>query len=255
MWAMPEMRNVICMKWGTAYSPQYVNVLFNAVRDRLSDPFRFICFTDDGTELLDGIEVYDIPDMKLPQSAFQSGGWPKLAIFAKELYDIRGRCLFIDLDTLIVGKLDRYFDDAPGIRVIKTATPRHLFWKKKVTFGGTGVIGFSIGTEAQIYNSFMGARQTAISDYKNEQDYACAFASKVSYWDGKSVALFKHDICAPGKLRYLLRVPKPAAETSIVAFHGYPNPSDLIDKSHGHNRLTPTGGYVDWVDAYWKAYS
>ncbi len=40
-------RVVICMKWGTLYSADYVNVLYNAVRAHLEGPFRFVCLTDD----------------------------------------------------------------------------------------------------------------------------------------------------------------------------------------------------------------
>ena len=41
------MANVICMKWGDLYGPQYVNRLYAMVKRHLNIDFRFECFTDD----------------------------------------------------------------------------------------------------------------------------------------------------------------------------------------------------------------
>ena len=40
--------NVICLKWGTAYPPFYVNRLYAGVRRHMKRPFSFICFTNAG---------------------------------------------------------------------------------------------------------------------------------------------------------------------------------------------------------------
>ena len=45
--------NVICMKWGTKYSSEYVNKLYSMVARNLSVPFRFVCFTDDADGIKD----------------------------------------------------------------------------------------------------------------------------------------------------------------------------------------------------------
>jgi hypothetical protein len=41
------LRNVICMKWGTKYGPEYVNRLYAMVRRHLTGDFRMVCLTDD----------------------------------------------------------------------------------------------------------------------------------------------------------------------------------------------------------------
>ena len=38
---MTAHANVLCMKWGTPYGPEYVNVLHAMVRRHLQRPFRF----------------------------------------------------------------------------------------------------------------------------------------------------------------------------------------------------------------------
>jgi hypothetical protein len=39
--------NVLCIKWGKKYGPEYVNKLHSMVRRHLHRPFRFVCLTDD----------------------------------------------------------------------------------------------------------------------------------------------------------------------------------------------------------------
>ena len=57
---------VLCMKWGKAYGPEYVNRLRNGVTRNLSYPHRFICFTDDSTGIEQGIEIFPLPSLGLP---------------------------------------------------------------------------------------------------------------------------------------------------------------------------------------------
>jgi hypothetical protein len=40
------MLNVVCMKWGDKYGPEYVNKLYSMVRRHLHKEYRFICLTD-----------------------------------------------------------------------------------------------------------------------------------------------------------------------------------------------------------------
>ena len=42
------MKNVICMKWGDKFGPEYVNRLHRMVEKNLTIPHRFVCFTDNG---------------------------------------------------------------------------------------------------------------------------------------------------------------------------------------------------------------
>ena len=49
--------NIICMKWGNKYGPDYVNKLYNMVSRNLTRDFRFICFTEDGTGIKNNIEM------------------------------------------------------------------------------------------------------------------------------------------------------------------------------------------------------
>ena len=57
------MLNIVCLKAGKAYGPEYVNILFDMVRRNLvaGYPGRFVCLTDDPTGLDAGIETIRLP--------------------------------------------------------------------------------------------------------------------------------------------------------------------------------------------------
>ena len=53
--------NIICMKWGNKYGPDYVNKLYNMVAKNLTQSFRFICFTENKTGIQGNIEIFPLP--------------------------------------------------------------------------------------------------------------------------------------------------------------------------------------------------
>jgi 2-polyprenyl-3-methyl-5-hydroxy-6-metoxy-1,4-benzoquinol methylase len=83
---------VVCvLKSGGCYTGQYVEAMRNMVARNLTVPHRFMCLTDMGA--LPGSE-------KLQHG--MPGWWSKL-----ELFRVKGPVLYFDLDTVIVGNLDR----------------------------------------------------------------------------------------------------------------------------------------------------
>ena len=91
----------VCLKAGTAYGPEYVNILHDMVQRNLPEGFagRFWCITDDPTDLHPAIRTIPLPDDL-------ETWWGKLYMFKPGLFRRGARCCFMDLDTLIVGRLD-----------------------------------------------------------------------------------------------------------------------------------------------------
>ena len=58
--------NILTLKWGAKYGPEYVNRLYSGVRRRLGLDFRFLCFTDDRRALRPEIEAHPIPGFDVP---------------------------------------------------------------------------------------------------------------------------------------------------------------------------------------------
>jgi len=135
--------NIICIKWGKKYGSDYVNTLYSMVSRNISLPYRFVCFTDDAEGIRDEVEVKPIPeigfedfDQRKPWTF--AHGWLKLTCFADPLYDLQGPTLFLDLDIVIVGSLDEFFEPEGEFLVIKE-------WDKSDATGNTSVFRFNIG--------------------------------------------------------------------------------------------------------------
>jgi hypothetical protein len=91
--------NVVCIKWGTKYPPEYVNHLGRSIRRCLTIPHRFVCLTDDRGGIDHDIETKPLVE-DLP------GWWNKIALFKSSIHDLRGTLLYLDLDMVIVRDLD-----------------------------------------------------------------------------------------------------------------------------------------------------
>lgn len=97
------MLNIACVCVGTAYSPEYVEILYSMVRRNLAQghPGRFVVFTD-APELFAGMA--GVEQRQVPQGL--TGWWAKLWMFSGEAFKDGERVLYFDLDTVITGPLD-----------------------------------------------------------------------------------------------------------------------------------------------------
>ena len=104
-----EIKQIICIKWGNRYGPEYVNRIYGMVERNITPPFRVICFTDDKQGIREEVVCRDLPDLGCPRPTNAPGKWPKTALWGETLFDIQGLALFIDLDVVITGNLDIFF--------------------------------------------------------------------------------------------------------------------------------------------------
>lgn len=213
------------MKWGTLYGSNYVNKLYGMVVRHLSHPFNFYCITDDSSGIRKEVHVRDLPHFPLPPGA--RGPWQKLLMFQEKLYDIQGKTMFLDLDVVIVGSLDRFFTFSNKFAV------RHEFDKRKENdnFGNTSMYVFNVGSYPEIFNFYM-QNQQAVHDkyYTAEQEYVTRTLhdqEDIDFLPNQWVLSFKEH-CLPSWPKRLWQTPRLPSETSILAFHGRPLPEDAI---------------------------
>jgi hypothetical protein len=255
---MTPDRTVLCMKWGTLYPADYVNVLFSAARANMTGAFRFVCLTDDATGLSPGIEALPIPDIGLRPEHWRGGCWPKLSVFVPDLHGIRGRVLFVDLDTVICGPLDRFFQHPFPFVAIDTGPN----WRPGRRPGGqnaltgTGVFAFDLGSQTQILDRFQENPQKAFAENGIEQVWVQKHATSVDYWPEGWIISFKRWLRRPIGLDLFLQPKRPPESAGLVAFHGNPRPIALIQPGRKRwDRLPHLGrGQVDWMAEYWRRY-
>lgn len=112
--------NVVCLKWGTKYGPEYVNRLYRGIMRhinlRTDQSLRFWCFTDDPRGILPEVQIHE-----LPYSSSLDIWWNKLWLFSSEMPIPNGETVFyVDLDTLITRDInDLVFDRTDKIVVLR----------------------------------------------------------------------------------------------------------------------------------------
>jgi hypothetical protein len=233
------------MKWGTKYGPEFVNKLYSMVERHLTVPHRFICFTDDSTGLHAGIETKPLPPMDLPPG--KERGWRKLSTFNAPLDDLTGPTLFLDIDVVIVGSLDEFFEYRPGEFCII-----HDWQKPWRVTGNSSVYRFEAGAHPELLAHFLANIDRVKKEVRNEQAYLSRELfrqGKLNYWPKGWCASFKYG-CMPKFPLNFFRVPRLPSGVKVVVFHGLPNPDDaLIGKGSGLLRhVLPT----PWIADYWK---
>ncbi len=242
--------NVLCIKWGKKYGPEYVNKLHNMVGRNLKRPFRFVCLTDDAAGIDPQIEVKPIPaigfdefDQRKPWTF--AHGWLKLTSFAFPLYDLQGRTLFLDLDIVILDSLDPFFDQKGDFVVIKE-------WDKSDGTGNTSAYIYTVGAHTDALDHLKNNYPASIADVRNEQEFITGYLSrqgKLSYWPEAWCRSFKRHCLRRGLMGWFAPpVIPPGAR--IIAFHGKPNPPDAIAGVSGkwYRRVMPT----QWVADHWR---
>jgi hypothetical protein len=237
------MVNVICMKWGTVYGPEYVNRLASMVRRQLARPHRFVCFTDDATGVAPGIETRPLPPVRREGTAGRF--WNKLGIFSNPLADLTGPVLWLDLDVVIVDRIDCFFE-VPGefciIREFENRAGRGG--------GNSSVCRFTAGAHAYILEEFYRDPAGIDARYAGDQDLVSATVKPLTFWPAEWCRSFKKH-CLPPFPRCYFQRPFIPPGARIIIFHGHPNPPDAIRgcrvrHSLKYARATP------WVLDHWR---
>ncbi len=218
------MNNVVCMKWGTKFPAEYVNILASRVKANLERDYRFVCFTDDPTGLRRDVEVRPLPEMSGLEGRPERG-WRKLTLFQEKLDDLEGTALFLDLDVVIVDKLDPFFETPGSFRIIED-------WNLPGTkIGNSSVFRFEIGKRPDVLDYFLANREKVYDAHRNEQAYlswTIAQKEPLLYWNPAWRLSFKRSFMRRFPLGYFCE-PKKKEGVKIIVFHGNPNPDCVRD--------------------------
>ena len=255
--AVPGMRtsagqtpiNIFTLKWGDRYGPDYVNRLYSSVRTNLTRPFRFFCLTDNDSELVPEIEVRPLPSIDLPESHARTT-WMKLGLFVDRGTEISGDCLFMDLDILITGNIDCFFDYMPGKRcIIHNWIQRHQILKKLPDIGNSSIFRWPANTMQYAVDKFYSEQDWALTNFHPPQVYLTYALGEKYWWPESWVRSFKRHAVPIFPLNMFL-TPKVPGDTRILVFHGLPDPHQAIPgyrprKLHRWTRPSP------WIRDYW----
>jgi uncharacterized Rossmann fold enzyme len=207
------MLHICCIRAGAAFAPAYVNNLFDMVRRNLADGFEgeFVCFTDQNDALDSGIKVRPLP-VNLP------GWWSKLGLFRPGVFPDGDRVLFLDLDTLITGRLDELAAyDGPFAILRDFYRPDGL---------QSAVMAWRAGECHEIWNGFV-AEGCPTIDVGGDQVWI----------ERTQLGAVRLQDAFPGLFVSYKLIKGPPDKASVVVFHGEPRPHEIKE---------------GWVPEVWK---
>lgn len=230
------MINIVCLKWGTKYSPEYVNRLYYGVRRNLTIPFAFHCFTEDSGGFDEDVVVHPLPHRNIGEEV--AGWWQKIYLFAPD-NGLSGRVFYLDLDTLIVGNIDHLVTTPQPLVVLRD------FMNLQNNNMGSGVMAWNQEEVSHLWDKFFNNNPIAIAKSfhpHGDQRYIQREQQQRSYWQD----LFPTEVISY-KVHCRDGLPEGA---KIVCFHGKPSIPESIStttKVHGYT-LPP----APWVKDYWN---
>jgi hypothetical protein len=230
--------NVVCIKWGTKYSPDYVNHLGRGSRRFLRIPHRFVCLTDDRTGIDDDFETLPFVD-DLP------GWWNKIALFKSSVHDLRGTILYIDLDMVIIRNIDALATCQGDFVAMET------FWRPGEF--ASALMRFEIGRFQRVWDMFVPRAVDVMREIYGDQNWinACCATNSDRVYTHKVGELWPEvtpDHCMieplprswfPDYKGELTEGPdRLSSAAKVIVFHGRP----MVHE-------------VDWVARLWRGES
>ena len=244
------MQTVICIRWGTAYGADYVNRLHRAVMRHAGRPTRFVAFTDPVEGLDPGIDARPIPDIRLPPG-LKPGPWRKLALWRADLGRLEGEVLFLDLDVLVTGSLDPFFDHAPG----KLVLVRNWTQGRREGIGNSSIMRFRAGSAPHLVSDFEADAVAMSHRFDNEQIYVTKEARlPVAFWPAEWCPSFKHDLLPPWP-RYLFQPSILPPSARVVVFTGHPRPDEALRgawPARWYKRFYKALPPTPWIGEHWR---
>tara|TARA_R110002074_G_scaffold373069_3_gene548869 strand:- start:24418 stop:25158 length:741 start_codon:yes stop_codon:yes gene_type:complete len=243
------MKQIVCMKWGSLYGPDYVNKLYAMVKRNIDGEFRFVCLTDDPREIRQEVECLYCPEVDIP-APFNNTGWRKIALWAESLPSMQGNWLFLDLDVVITGTICSFFDFKPEQPFVVMKN-----WTQPGSgIGNTSVYRFTVGCEPSLLDQLIKQPLAIVEEFKNEQTFVSRSLQHVEFWPDHWCILFKTH-CVPSMPMRWWKEPCLPKSAKIVAFPGDPNPDMAAigqwSCKSAYKRIYKTIRPAHWINEHW----
>ena len=217
-------KQIICIKWGDRYGPEYVNRIYAMIARFTTPPFKLFCFTDRPEGIRPEVACRPIPELGCPHPVNTPGKWRKTALWGKTLHDVTGTCLYIDLDSVITRSLDEFFELGQPEDVYMARN-----WVKPLSrMGQSSVFRFTVGAHSYLLENFQADPQVIATKYQFEQHYSTTnIKNGIKFWPHPLVVHFRRHCLGIWPLRYL-REAQLHPRTIVVTFPSKPDPEDAV---------------------------
>ena len=248
--------NVICMKWGDRYGPEWVNRLYGMVVRNTSWSVRFVCFTDDPAGIRDEVECQAMPDVKFDRSLGKY--WPKLGLMQEGLGGLEGMTLFLDLDIVIIDSIDPLFAHPGRFLIIREWKDRHL------GYGNSSVVRYFIGQESAVLDRFYDTpREVIVETYDSkEQNFLTKAVDEATFWPEEWCIPFNIACLPRNRVLRFFSTPQKPTGGMILVFYGSITPASAVRGEHEVKKRVGQGWQwrptkrrfkpARWIGEYWR---
>ena len=262
---MSKEFNVICIKWGTAYGPEYVNNLYSMIKRNTSYKINFYCFTDEGKGLDTNIYVKPLPQLNTIEEYKTKYAYRKEAGLCDDtLGDLSNqRVFFFDLDVVIISNLDEFFDypnDDKFYIINDWNTDGNHVGQASCYSWVVGTLGYVKEyfekNPKEVVDKFFTASQEYLSSKIIEKQ------GELKFWPDNWFCSFRfHCLHKIGPFRHFFepRIPTDRKNLKVIVFHGDPNPKEAsqgiweLKKGQEWKRLYKVCKPTSWVNKYWHS--
>lgn len=202
----PPRLTVACVWWGTLYGVEYVERLRNMVARHLTVPYDFVCITDN--EVPSGVIRY-------PSPIRYKGWWQKVGLFSGDLFGRSQRVLYLDLDLVISGSLNKLVSAPEPFCMIENFGPN-----KGHAAHNSSVMLWTPSDESQrIYDCF---HPDVTKHLHGDQCWIWrVMQDKIVDFPRSWVVSYKYERSRMDNRR--------GEDTAIVVFHGNPKPHQALN--------------------------
>lgn len=245
------VKQVICISWGTKYGAPFINRLYAMVKRNITPPFTFTCFTDNRADLNPEILCEDLPPLDVENMPVRTKGiWPKGRLWGPTLGNLSGPVLFLDLDLVIVGSLDSFFEVGGPDDVVLSRNQTTPFER----LGQTSLFRFPVGKLVPLQEKFRADPQGVADKYEFEQRFVTRNApGGAKFFPRRWVLHFKQDCCWPLPLNYFL-APRLPADARVILFPRNFHPQFAVEGRFGlkGRAAAPLDHILHMFDSEWR---
>lgn len=222
-----------CVIHGTGYDWIYVERLYNMLHRHLSGGIRFHVYTEPDREVPGHMIKHDLdlwPGIGGPRKSW----WYKMQLFNPKHH--QGNLLYFDLDVVILQNLDWIVSASTDY----FWTIRDFKYLQKPTWTGmnSSLMWWNVNQFGWVWDQFsQNDIATTTRHYQGDQDFLDATITQPHkrMFDNRYVQSWRWQV-SDGGMNFRTRLAKqPGAgavlspDTSIVIFHGRPNPHEVTD--------------------------
>jgi len=255
--ATSEIVNVICIKWGSYYSADYVNNLYRAVvRNFKRHEVRFFCFTEHPEGIDPQVVIKPLPELKGAKFAYLK----EAGLCDDHLGGLEGqRVIYFDLDSVICGELDRLLDFMTGDQPYITRD----YGRNSDSVGGSNIYSWVVGSLGYIKNYYEENSGQVVNQFGTaSQEYLSAKIiekhGSLSFYPNEWHISFKKHCLRKWPMNFLKEARRPGEGVFLVNFHGDPKIHDAVSGSWSTRRKFPLYKRiykytkpVSWIKDYW----